>query len=170
MVSPLLPNFDDLTFFHDFSRDPFCPTPDTILIKLTSHYLDVFGARSDNALTGERDHPYPPALTNVFSAGFWMAAPSREMFNYLLSVMQHWNRFDPHTMEQSLLNYAFRRDGPMPWFELEPKWSATWPNQKDLKAGVATLHEKWWAVGPEDLRAKWEEAKRQMEEFFDVRD
>ena len=33
------------------------------------------------------------------------------MFEYLTSVMGNWRRFNPHTMEQSLLNYAFRRGG-----------------------------------------------------------
>ncbi|PBP15646.1 glycosyl transferase family 8 protein [Diplocarpon rosae] len=134
---------------------------------LPANYM--FGARSDNALTGERDHPYPPIPTKVFSAGFWMAAPSREMFVYLMSVMQHWRRFDPFAMEQSLLNYAFRRDGPMPWLELPPQWSATWPNMRDWDAGVATLHEKWWGVGPDELRAKWNGVRTEMEQFFEAR-
>ncbi|KAL2060246.1 hypothetical protein VTL71DRAFT_9641 [Oculimacula yallundae] len=132
---------------------------------LPAHYL--FTARSDNALAGERDHPYPPLSTKVFSAGFWLAAPSPEMFAYLMSVMQHWRRFDPFTMEQSLLNYAFRSEGPMPWGELDPKWSATWPNAKDWENGVVSLHEKWWSVGPDDLREKWKAAKEEMEAYFE---
>ena len=86
------------------------------------------------------------------------------MFSYLISVMNHYRRFDPHTMEQSLLNYAFRRNGPMPWLELDYKWSATWPNLKDL-AEVATLHEKLWRSGPEELKALWREWKGKMETF-----
>ncbi|KAI9048297.1 hypothetical protein LZ554_008092 [Drepanopeziza brunnea f. sp. 'monogermtubi'] len=133
--------------------------------KLPAQY--VFGARSDNALAGERDHPYPPTPTSVFSAGFWVAAPSREMFNYLMSVMKRWRRFDPFTMEQSLLNYAFRREGPMPWTELDPEWSATWPNGRDVEARVATLHEKLWVVGPDDLRARWQGVRMEMEAFYE---
>ncbi|KAK0108567.1 hypothetical protein ONS95_003365 [Cadophora gregata] len=88
---------------------------------LPAHYL--FAALPDNAFAGERDHTYPPNSTSTdLSAGFWLAAPSNEMFTYLMSVMQHWKRFDPFTMEQSLLNYAFRREGPMPWGELDPSW------------------------------------------------
>ncbi|CZS94686.1 related to meiotically up-regulated gene 136 protein precursor [Rhynchosporium agropyri] len=132
---------------------------------LPAHYL--FTARSDNALTGERLHPYPPRPSKVFSAGFWLAAPSIEMYAYLMSVMQHWRRFNPTTMEQSLLNYAFRREGPMPWGELAPKWSATWPNAKDLEAGVVSLHEKLWSVGPQDLMEKWKKAKEEMEAYFE---
>ena len=64
----------------------------------------VFAARSDNGLTGERNHPFPPLPTEFFSAGFFMIAPSPALSEYLLSVMSHSHRFDPHTTEQSLLS------------------------------------------------------------------
>ena len=130
---------------------------------LPSNYC--FAVRSDNAFSGERDHPFPPPPTENFSAGFWVAAPSREMFAYLMSVMEHWRRFNPHTMEQSLLNYALRRRGPMPWYELGWEWSATWPSLRDLEGGVRSLHEKWDRTGPGELREKWQKAKSEMETF-----
>ncbi|KAG6055349.1 hypothetical protein E4U17_003040 [Claviceps sp. LM77 group G4] len=126
----------------------------------------MFAARSDNQFTGERDHPFPPLNTDVFSAGFWVAAPSQELFAYLLSVMGHYRRFDPHTMEQSLLNYAFRRGGPMPWRELHYQWSATWPSGKDVKGGVVSLHEKFWKTGPEELQVLWTRRREEMEKFW----
>ncbi|QSZ33637.1 hypothetical protein DSL72_005205 [Monilinia vaccinii-corymbosi] len=130
---------------------------------LPSNY--TFAARSDNAFSGERDHPFPPPPTDSFSAGFWLAAPSIEMFEYLTSVMARWRRFNPHTMEQSLLNYAFRRRGPMPWYELGWEWSATWPSVRDWEGGVKSLHEKWDRTGPEELREKWRKVKSEMESF-----
>jgi alpha-N-acetylglucosamine transferase len=126
----------------------------------------MFAARSDNALTGGGSHPFPPLPTSVFSAGFWIAAPSHEIFVYLLSVMSHHRRFHPHTMEQSLLNYAFRRDAGMPWLELDYRWSATWPNERDVEGGVASLHEKFWKTGNENLQRRWEEVRQSMEEFY----
>lgn len=132
--------------------------------QLPSQYM--FAARSDNQLTGERDHPFPPLNTNVFSAGFWVAAPSHELFEHLMSVMGHYGRFDPHTMEQSLLNYVFRRGGPMPWRELNYKWSATWPSSKDLEGKVVSLHEKFWVTGPPELQDLWTLQKKKMEEYF----
>lgn len=131
---------------------------------LPSQYM--FAARSDNQLTGERRHPFPPLNTEVFSAGFWIAAPSQELFDYFMSILKHYRRFDPHTMEQSLLNYAFRRDGPMPWREMHYKWSATWPNSEDVKGQVVTLHEKFWKTGPQDLRKLWREQKGNMQRYF----
>ena len=126
----------------------------------------IFAARSDNELTGERNHPFPPLQSQFFSAAFFMIAPSPALFEYLLSVMSHNHRFDPHTMEQSLLNYAFRRFGPMPWRELHYKWSATWPNLEDLGAGVVTLHEKLWRTGPPELQRLWRLQKDAMERYY----
>ncbi|PHH73892.1 hypothetical protein CDD80_3512 [Ophiocordyceps camponoti-rufipedis] len=126
----------------------------------------MFGARSDNHLTGARDHPFPPLNTNVFSAGFWVAAPSHELFSYFMSILKHYRRFDPHTMEQSMLNYAFRRGGPMPWREVHYRWSATWPNEQDAQGGVITLHEKFWSTGPRELRELWAQQRDAMEEYF----
>lgn len=128
----------------------------------------LFAARSDNAFLGERGHPVPPLQTNVFSAGFWLVAPDRQVFEHLLSVMAHWRRFDPHTMEQSLLNYVYRRDGAMPWRELSWKWSATWPNELDAEMGIASLHEKWWKTGPERLRERWQALRKEMEKFHEL--
>jgi alpha-N-acetylglucosamine transferase len=108
----------------------------------------------------------PPAHTETFSAGFWLAAPSKELYDHFLSVMNHYRRFDPHTMEQSLLNYVFRNEGAMPWKELDYTWSATWPNAADVKAGVATLHEKFWRAGTEDLQELWWQSKRLMEDYY----
>lgn len=133
---------------------------------LPAQYL--FAARSDNAFTGEREHPFPPPPTTVFTAGFWLAAPSKEMFQYLMSVTNHYRRFDPHTMEQSLLNYAFRREGPMPWFELDYMWSATWPSMRDLEGGVASLHEKFGLTGPDELRSLWQETAAKMLAFYET--
>jgi alpha-N-acetylglucosamine transferase len=130
----------------------------------------VFAARSDNQFLGARGHTFPPGHTEIFTAGFWVAAPSEELYTYLMSVMSHWRRFDPHTMEQSLLNYAFRRSGAMPWTELDPKWSATWPNMGDVEAGVASLHEKFWKTGPKQLKTLYARKRKEAEDFYAERE
>lgn len=128
-----------------------------------------FGARSDNGYTGQRNHPVPPLQTTQFSAGFFMVAPSKELYAHLLSVMSHFRRFDPFTMEQSLLNYVFRRDGAMPWRELHWKWSATWVNEKDAEMGVRTLHEKLWDKGPQPLKDIWSKKRGEMLQYYEHR-
>ncbi|KAF2656260.1 glycosyltransferase family 8 protein [Lophiostoma macrostomum CBS 122681] len=129
----------------------------------------LFAARSDNQFTGEREHSTPPLQTPSFSAGFFLVAPDKEMYQHLLAVMSHFHRFDPFTMEQSLLNYVFRREGAMPWRELHWKWSATWPNEKDLDMGVASLHEKLWNTGPQRLQNIWKNRKDEMIRFQEER-
>jgi len=127
----------------------------------------VFAARPDNWFASQRDHSVPPKSHDQLSAGFWVVAPSVELFGYLLSVLTHPRRFNPRNMEQALLKYAFRRDGAMPWSELNYKWSATWPNDADVAAGVASLHEKLWTgVGPDDLQRLWWQEKKAMESFY----
>lgn len=127
----------------------------------------LFAARSDNAFTGERQHPTPPLQSTSFSAGFFLVAPDRQVFEHLLSIMAIFRRFDPFTMEQSLLNYAFRREGRMPWRELHWKWSATWPNEKDVEMDVVTLHEKLWKTGPQQLQDMWNRKKGEMLNFHE---
>lgn len=146
----------------------------------------VFLASPDHEFTGKRDHPVPPSeasTTGSLSAGFWLAAPSPELYTYLMSVLSLYRRFDPRTMEQSLLNYAFRRcdaspaareataecpgaarPGPMPWRELDWRWSSTWPSFADVESGVVSLHEKFWKAGPKGLRAVWKGWRARMED------
>ena len=150
----------------------------------------VFLASQDHMFTGKRQHPVPPdedSTTGSLSAGFWLAAPSKELYNYLMSVMAHYRRFDPSTMEQSLFNYAFRRcdvsrrereasavcppgrrAGPMPWKALDWWWSSTWPSMSDMKLGAVSLHEKLWKTGPKGLKRRWREVRVEMEEALGI--
>jgi alpha-N-acetylglucosamine transferase len=69
-------------------------------------------------------------------------------------------------MEQSLLNYALRREGAMPWVELDYRWNANFVNMKDYEGGVAALHEKLWKKGPDRLRELWKDWREIMEEHY----
>jgi alpha-N-acetylglucosamine transferase len=131
---------------------------------LPANYM--FAARSDNGLAGKMKHPFPPSKTKAFNAGFWVVAPSEELFRYLMSVMEHLLRFDLHEMEQSLLNYALRREGAMPWAELDYRWNADYVNMKDYEGGVVALHEKLWKTGPDHLKDLWKSWKMRKEEHY----
>lgn len=69
-------------------------------------------------------------------------------------------------MEQSLLNYAFRREGAMPWAELSYMWSATWLSMNDHEGGIVSLQEKLNREGPKELQKLWADYKRRMDVFF----
>ena len=115
-----------------------------------------------------RVHPYPPPPGDYFSGGFFLCQPSIEMFNYYLTIARIKDRFNSNAMEQGLLNYAHRRDGPMPWTEIYYKWTTTWPSMKEYEDGAHSLHEKWWdesiALDP-DLRKLWYMARGEMEGY-----
>jgi len=130
----------------------------------------LFAARSDNGYGGQRGHPIPPLNSAEFSAGFWVVAPNKKVFGHMMSVMAHYKRFKPFTMEQSMLNYVYRRNGPMPWRELNWKWSATWPDVQDRDKGVAALHDKLWNNGPQELQDIWHKQQKEMLEFFGKRE
>ncbi|KAF2794844.1 glycosyltransferase family 8 protein [Melanomma pulvis-pyrius CBS 109.77] len=159
------PEIADLqrTFAHGWPNDEVKPDE----AELPAEWL--FAARSDNGYGGQRNHPIPPLNSAEFSAGFWIVAPNRQVFTHLLSVMGHYHRFNPFTMEQSLLNYVYRRNGPMPWRELNWKWSATWPSERDKQRGVATLHDKLWNNGPQELQDLWHNQEKEMMKFFGER-
>merc|ERR1712070_69864 len=103
-------------------------------------------------------HHYPPSdkegdwyNINYLNAGFFVLQPSQELLNYSTSLTTLEDRFDPHLPEQNLLNYAHRREGNMPWKQLDSKWNMHYPSTDDLEGGVVSLHEKWWAPVNADL-------------------
>lgn len=105
-------------------------------------------------IQNQRVHPYPPEYGSYFSSGFFLLKPSHEIFDYYVSLMSLPGRFDPQIMDQNLLNYAHRRDGPMPWTEMTYTWTTTWPTEKEYEMGAASLHEKWWRDDMPDLSTK----------------
>ena len=116
-----------------------------------------------------RVHPYPPPAGDYFSGGFFLCKPSITMFNYYLTIAKIEHRFDSNAMEQGLLNYAHRRDGPMPWTDIYYKWTTSWPSMNEYEAGARSLHEKWWDekidLDP-DLRKLWYMARGEMEGYY----
>ena len=107
------------------------------------------------------------------NAGFLLAAPSQEIFDYYVSVLAEPGRFDPAQPEQNLLIEAHRIDGPMPWKRIRYDWVINSPNYQDYEHGVHAVHEKLWKgehrvedFGLKDLAALWDEARGQMVGYY----
>ncbi|KAF2756921.1 nucleotide-diphospho-sugar transferase [Pseudovirgaria hyperparasitica] len=120
----------------ELTKDDEAPLPEKYLLASTA---EVEGP----------DHSFPPTDEEVrnpdyFCAGFFMLAPSKEMYEHVVSVMNIEDRFSPLYMEQNLLNYVHRRDGPMPWTGLDRTWNIRDLNENDLDGGVVSAHMKWW--------------------------
>ena len=107
------------------------------------------------------------------NAGFLLAAPSQEMYDYYLSVLGEEGRFSPAQPEQNLLIEAHRLDGPMPWQRIRYDWIINSPTYSDYEHGVHAVHEKLWLpgyrgedFGMKDLAALWDKARGEMEGYY----
>lgn len=125
----------------------------------------------------QKVHHYPPSEEggdwvniNYLNAGFFVLRPSLEMLDYYTTLTKISVRFDPYLPEQNLLNYAHRREGNMPWRQLDTRWNMHYPSVADLTGGVASLHEKWWAPVNEDLKPFLQSWRWRMEGYWEARD
>ena len=116
------------------------------------------------------NHKIPSSTHGYLNGGLLLARPSKVRFGQLLAIDA--SNFDTGLMEQALLNYAYRWDGPMAWSPLDHKWSANWPTLKDLREGGShMLHDKFWSEGNKDwvdreLVEMWWRACGRMEGFW----
>lgn len=153
---------------------------------LPANYL--FGARSDSSAANNKDpywHEYPPAVTNTFCPMAYLLAPSLELYALIISALNSprlQSVFDSYYDERhrwpitrwrqttgpesALLKYVFRREGTMPWVEMDPRWSASWGNQKDLNEKVVSLNGEYWWSGDMGVRDVWVDWKARMEAEF----
>ena len=124
---------------------------------------------SAQIITNDPTHSYPPVGAPYFSAGFFLIHPNPESVKYYESLMQIPHRFSTELPEQDFLNYAHRKDGPMPWRDFDYRWTTTWPSMAEYRKGAKSLHEKWWLQNAGGrmldpfLREKWARAKFEME-------
>ncbi|KAF2854368.1 glycosyltransferase family 8 protein, partial [Plenodomus tracheiphilus IPT5] len=128
----------------------------------------------------DSNHDFPPAKKDIktpgyMNAGFFVCAPSKEMFEYYRSfLIVEDTRFNSEYMEQNLLRTVHGWDGPMPWKELDYKWNIREPNENDFEKGVVSVHEKYWDHGTIHGNQKvvdWLESRRwEMKGWYDAYD
>lgn len=99
----------------------------------------------------DKNHAYPfldPDREKAyFNVGCMLFSPSKEIYQYYISVLTHPDLFGHGWPEQDLLNYIHRLDGPMPWSRLHYSWYLNWPNKNDLDGNMAIIHSKFWEQG-----------------------
>lgn len=121
----------------------------------------------------QRDHAYPfldPDHTvKSFNGGLFMYSPTTEVFQYYKSLLSQPELYDTGAPDQDLINYAHRREGPMPWKRLHASWYINWPNDNDLAGNMALLHSKWWVheTSSNNLVERFARARRwEMEGYW----
>ncbi|KAF2237550.1 glycosyltransferase family 8 protein [Viridothelium virens] len=117
------------------------------------------------------DHSFPPPApeSDYLNCGFFVFAPSLDLFAYYVSLLSLEGRFDPTYPEQNLLNYAHRSEGNMPWRHLWYGWNVNWPTEKDWRAGARSFHAKYWDGDPTHdkvLKRIWRDQRWEMEGYW----
>lgn len=106
-----------------------------------------------------------------FNAGFFMLAPSMEMFDYYQRYLDEDHCFDPIYVEQNLLNYAHRRNGSAPWQHLSIDWNVRFPQLEDLEKGAVSFHDKFWNAQMDGrLQPYYNSLRWRMEAFYELWD
>ena len=124
---------------------------------------DTYGSRKPD--------PPIPSCPEAINGGFWLAAPSIEVFDYYTSLLSIPGSFDSQYMEHGIFRHAHRKDGPMPWGKFEPGvWNVNWPRVDDLRHGTATLHDRFWITDEPwmepGLVNLWFGAVNEMQAFY----
>ncbi|KAL2859094.1 nucleotide-diphospho-sugar transferase [Aspergillus pseudodeflectus] len=106
---------------------------------------------------------------NYMNAGFFVFAPSEEIFEYYSSLLNTPGAFDPNYPEQNLLNCAHRVDGRMPWVDIGTQWSQKGTGREAYEKGLKSVHQKWWvAMGDEVLDGYVTKVMGEMKGFFNI--
>ena len=169
--------------FHDPATDLAAPIPERKRegdrIPLPSRYMFA-----GVTMGGSRDHDsssqdkYYASIAQYgeldqVNAGFLLAAPSREIFEYYSAILAEENRFDAAQPEQNLLIEAHRVDGPMPWKKVRYDWAMNSPKDEDYDNGVHAVHEKLWRSGYQTdeegtrrLGELWKTVRAEMEAYY----
>jgi alpha-N-acetylglucosamine transferase len=105
-----------------------------------------------------------------FNAGMFLIRPSEQHWLYVSSIYQDPRKTDYLTdmKEQSLLRYAFRKDGPYPWTRLSQMYHTQFPRLSDLDKSFA-IHGQFWkdnAPVNGDLRRFWYFAWGEMKGYY----
>lgn len=109
------------------------------------------------------------------NSGFWMIRPDITLFQYYQSIMEIGDRFDSTFMERSLLSYAHRPEGNMPWASFTSrKWNTNQPKDEDVDGKCATLLEKLWCADNacwinRKMIELWWKRQGQMEGFWQAK-
>jgi alpha-N-acetylglucosamine transferase len=99
---------------------------------------------ASNARSGGYDHPLPPPMGNNLKAGILVFQPSIELFNCYVSLTtpETEKRFNGRYPEQGLGSYAHRRDGNMPWQQLDWRWNMNHACYNDIVSDIASVYSK----------------------------
>ncbi|KAF3023253.1 hypothetical protein E8E15_004720 [Penicillium rubens] len=83
--------------------------------------------------------------------GFFILHPSKDLYNYYVSLHHIRDKDESVHPEQDVLDYAHRADGPMPWQNLGPGWNLKDASRSDYERGLKSINHKWWRPIADDF-------------------
>ncbi|KAJ5428194.1 hypothetical protein N7445_009648 [Penicillium cf. griseofulvum] len=83
--------------------------------------------------------------------GFFILHPSRDLYDYYVSLRQILDKDDSVRSEQNFLDYAHRADGPMPRQHLGFGWKLKDASRSDYENGLKSINHKWWRPIADDF-------------------
>lgn len=78
------------------------------------------------------------------NTGFIILHPSKDLFDYYMSLVPMLDKDESNHPEDDILEYAHRADGPMPRQILESGWNLNDASQSDYEQGLKSITYKWW--------------------------
>lgn len=142
----------------DFSRIAYLDSDAFPLINIDLLFSEevVPTQTCNKALLSDEDQKDADSLCNysfgavrensrMMNAGVMVLQPNEAMYSVLLREYHDGRNFDNGFVEQALLTYVFRQDGPFPPTVLPEAWNGT-PKVRDDGRALFILHAKIWVL------------------------
>ena len=130
----------------------------------------LFAAVYDSGRSRGSNNRNPPGLEDKgrpedkdINAGVFFLYPTQSQSEYIFDMLRNPPKKDFTVfMEQDMLRWAYRDDGPYPWVRLSHLYNTQWCKGWDLDTAYV-LHDKFWLPAADDeLRKTWYQAWSEM--------
>lgn len=138
VLRPLDGIFEDFTTTMRTTIDPTSKLPKQyIMAASTDSLMDP-----NSQVLSNQDQIWPQK--KHMNTGFFILHPSKDLFEYYMSLVPMLDTDDSSHFEDDILDYAHREDGPMPRQVLGSEWNLNDASQSDYEKGLKSITRQWW--------------------------
>ncbi|CAI7623555.1 unnamed protein product [Penicillium bialowiezense] len=138
VLRPLDGIFEDFTTTMRTTIDPASKLPKKyIMAARTDSLMDP-----NSQVQSNQDQIWPQK--RHMNTGFFILHPSKDLFEYYMSLVPMLDTDDSNHFEDDILDYAHREDGPMPRQVLGSEWNLNDASQSDYEKGLKSITRQWW--------------------------
>lgn len=130
----------------------------------------LFAAVYDSYYSRTNNNRNPPGpedkgreVDRDLNAGVFLLSPTETQSEYIFDMLRNPPERDFTTfMEQDMLRWAYRDEGPYPWIRLSHLYNTQWCRAEDLDT-ACVIHDKFWLTAADaELRKVWYQAWGEM--------